>query len=155
MNGQEYQLYYAEVSKDRSNGQFHNKLKKVTIYYVASDDLRAHEEMLGDFGSLPPSKVWARRKHFLSPAIIHKFSTSSRGYAIIPITADDTKLTEDLGTVGCGFIQEYYLEDLLGNTAEAKRTAAVQVIIFVPTKGVFKGMLMSSRRMNAARQGGF
>ena len=33
----------------------------------------------------------------------------------------------------------------MGNNTDAKQTLAIQVRIFIPTKGVFKGMLMRSR----------
>ena len=56
-------------------------------------------------------------------------------------------MIEDVGTVGCGFIQDKYLEDLLGNNAQAKRALGIQIRIFVPTKGVFKGMLMRKRNI--------
>ncbi|KAL7550661.1 hypothetical protein ACHAWF_013880 [Thalassiosira exigua] len=141
--GKEFDLYYAEVSDDKSRAIITKgkkvliKKKKVTAYYVHSDDLRVHEEMLADFGVLSPSKVWARRKHFLSPAIKH-----NKEYALKTIVADNVAIIEDMGTVGCGFISEEYLEHLLGNNADARRSMAIQIRIFVPTLGVFKGMLV-------------
>ena len=65
-----------------------------------------------------------------------------------PIAARDVVVSEDVGTVGCGFIAERYLEDLLGNNAEARRTLGIQVRIFIPARGVFKGMLMRKQHLN-------
>jgi hypothetical protein len=133
-----YELYYAEVGEDKSSGYTYSKPKKVTAYYVCSDNLREEEEKLADFGALSPSKIWARRKHYISAAIKNK----KKEYAVYPITANDVTMIDDVGTVGCGFISEEYLEDILGNNAEAKRALGIQVRIFIPTMGVFKGMLM-------------
>jgi len=63
------------------------------------------------------------------------------------IAASDLNMIDDIGTVGCGFISEQYLEELLGNNAEAKRALGIQVRIFVPTRGIFKGMLMRKRNV--------
>ncbi|KAL7536707.1 hypothetical protein ACHAXR_007348 [Thalassiosira sp. AJA248-18] len=95
----EFELYHPQVNAQVGVKEFrYIKPRTVTAYYVRCDDLRAHEEMLGDFGSLPPSKVWARRKHFLSPAIKHK-----KEHAIYPVTSDDIVMIEDAGTVGTHF----------------------------------------------------
>jgi len=133
-----YELYYAEVGEDKSSGVAHNKPKKVTAYYVCSENLREEEEKLADYGALSPSKIWARRWHYISAAIKSK----KMEYAVYHITANDVTMIDDVGTVGCGFISEEFLEDILGNNAEAKRALGIQVRIFVPTMGVFKGMLM-------------
>ena len=85
----------------------------------------------------PPSKVWARHKHFISPATKY-----DKEYAIKPIVASNLAMIEDDGTVGCCFIAEQYPEDLLGNNASAKHTLSIQLRMFVPTRGVFKRMLM-------------
>jgi hypothetical protein len=137
-----YELYYAEVGDDKSGYSSYTKSKKVTAHYVCSESLREHEEKLADFGTLSPSKVWARRKHYLSPAM-----KLNKEFAVKHISANDLTMIEDVGTVGCGFIQDKYLEDLLGNNAQAKRALGIQIRIFVPTKGVFKGMLMRKRNI--------
>ena len=49
---------------------------------------------------------------------------------------------EENGNEGCGFAPSSYIEDLLGNTAEAKRADAIQVRIFGPKIGLAKGMLV-------------
>jgi len=137
-----YELYYAEVGDDKSGYSSYTKSKKVTAHYVCSENLREHEEKLADFGTLSPSKVWARRKHYLSPAM-----KLNKEFAVKHISANDLNMIEDVGTVGCGFIQEKYLEEILGNNAGAKRALGIQIRIFVPTKGVFKGMLMRKRNI--------
>ena len=42
-------------------------------------------------------------------------------------------MIEDDSTVGCCFIDEQYLKDLLGNNVSAKHTLAIQLQIFVQT----------------------
>lgn len=49
---------------------------------------------------------------------------------------------EENGNEGCGFAPPNYIEDLLGNTKEAKRADAIQVRIFGPKIGIAKGLLM-------------
>ena len=120
-----YELYYAEVGDDKSGYSSYTKSKKVTAHYVCSESLREHEEKLADFGTLSPSKVWARRKHYLSPAM-----KLNKEFAVKHISANDLTMIEDVGTVGCGFIQDKYLEDLLGNNAQAKRALGIQIRIF-------------------------
>jgi len=147
--GKVFELYHAKVKEDNSCGLSYSKSKKVIAYYVHTNNLRLHEEMLADFGTLPPSKIWARRGHFLSSATKLKFNNE---YGVKSIAADDVVMIEDLGTVGCGFISEQYLEALLGNNTEARRTLGIQVRIFIPTKGVFKGMLMRKQGINSKIQ---
>lgn len=141
VGNKEYDLYFADVGEDTS-GFSRFKKKKVTAYYVYSDNLREHEELLADFGSLPPHKVWARRKLLFSPA-----TKLGDKYAIKAINANDLTMVDDLGTAGCGFISEPYLENLLGNNKAAKNALGVQVRIFVPTKGIFKGVLIRKRNL--------
>ncbi|KAL3778522.1 hypothetical protein ACHAW5_005648 [Stephanodiscus triporus] len=135
-----YELYYAEVSEDKSGSSLYTKAKKVTAHYICSKNLREHEENQADFGTLSSSKTWARRQLYLSPAM-----KLNNEYAVKHIIGRDLTMIEDLGTVGCGFISSKYLEDLLGNNADAKRALGIQIRIFVPTYGVFKGMLMRKR----------
>ena len=119
MLDKDFDLYYAEVGDNMSCWSSYNKPKKETTWYVNWTNLHAHKEEWCDFGSLPPSKVWARRRHFISLATKY-----DKEYAIKPITASDLAMLEleDDGTVGCCFIAEQYLKDLLGNNASAKHT---------------------------------
>jgi hypothetical protein len=135
-----YDLYYAEVCEDKSGSSLYTKSKKVTAHYVCSENLHEHEENQADFGTLSSSKTWARRQLFLSPAM-----KLNHEYAVKHISRRDLTMIENVGTVGCGFISSKYLEDLLGNNAVAKRALGIQIRIFVPTYGVFKGMLMRKR----------
>ena len=54
---------------------------------------------------------------------------------------------EENGNEGCGFAPPNYIEDLLGNTVEAKRADSIQVRIFGPKIGIAKGLLM--KKMSA------
>ncbi|KAL3799924.1 hypothetical protein HJC23_007397 [Cyclotella cryptica] len=139
--GKHYELYHADVKHDPSRGMafrgMHVKAKKIVSYYVQTDNLREHEESLADFGSLNPRKVWARRQLFLSEAV-----KLTKKMGLQHVSKADIAMVKDDGTVGCGFIGEQYLESLLGGGAEAKRTIGIQVRIFVPSVGVFKGVLV-------------
>jgi len=143
----EYDLYYADVGEDTSGYSKFKRKKIVTAYYVCSENLREHEELLADFGALPAHKVCARRKLLFSPAMKVK-----NKYAIYPINANELTMVDDLGTTGCGFISEPYLEYLLGNNKAARVALGIQVRIFVPTMGIFKGVLMRRRNMQVPIQ---
>ena len=58
-------------------------------------------------------------------------------------TIDEPQPTEESG--GCGFIPSEMLLSLLGGTAEARRTTAIQVRIVIPRLGIFKGELCRKR----------
>ena len=58
------------------------------------------------------------------------------------VSASYFKAIEENGNEGCGFAPPNYIEDLLGNTKEAKRVDAIQVRIFGPKIGIAKGVLM-------------
>jgi len=121
---------------------------RATLWYVATSIdadkgealgwLKQRLEMLADFGSLPLSKQAARMELLFTPAI------KKRGAYLIDtcFIAEDVELIEDSGGDGCGFVPRGYIEKLLGNREVGKRTFGLQVRIFVPTLGIFKGMLM-------------
>lgn len=51
---------------------------------------------------------------------------------------------EESGHTGCGFIDPEFLEKILGQV-DGARTNSIQVRLFIPRKGVYKGMLMKKR----------
>ena len=53
--------------------------------------------------------------------------------------------TTDNGNDGCGFINEAYLEHLLGDKKYAQDTLSIQIRFVSPRLGIFKGMLMRKR----------
>ena len=65
------------------------------MHYVTSPNFHEREELLADFGSLTPNKVWARRKHCLSPGL--KLKTDKQ-YAVKPIAANVLDMIDDVGT---------------------------------------------------------
>mmetsp|Transcript_10284 Transcript_10284/g.22033 ORF Transcript_10284/g.22033 Transcript_10284/m.22033 type:complete len:907 (+) Transcript_10284:144-2864(+) len=151
-----WELYYAEVDKTKVRGQhlgMYHQPKTVTAYYVQTEgrnmesvDLLQRELLLGDFSTLSSRKVWDRRHLSLSPAKkIHG------QYAIFQVASRDIEMVDDVGTTGCGFIEEGYMEELLGGNTAATRALAIQVRIHVPSKGIFKGMLMRKRGMTGGR----
>ncbi|KAL7464799.1 hypothetical protein ACHAXS_005127 [Conticribra weissflogii] len=151
-----WELYYAEVDKTKVRGQHHgmfNQPKTVTAYYVQTEgpnvesvDLLQRELLLGDFSTLPSRKVWDRRHLSLSPA-----KKIDGQYALFQVGSSDIEMIDDVGTTGCGFIEEGYMAQLLGGNPTATRALAIQVRIHVPSKGIFKGMLMRKRGMARGR----
>ena len=70
--------------------------------------------------------------------------SSHPGY-VRKIKGTNFSTIEENGNEGCGFAPPNFIEDLLGNTAEASRTDAIQVRIFGPRVGVCKGMLVKKQ----------
>ena len=144
IDGKRYELYYADVGNDPTKSSVYFKTKQVVAHYLQTENLRELEESLADFGSLKPRKVWARRRLFLSTAVTLKVGTCG----ISELTQADIAMHDNSCTVGCGFIDEALLEELLGNNVAARRAIGVQIRINVPTLGVFKGVLMRKRITN-------
>jgi hypothetical protein len=135
--GKRYELWYGDV-ETKSGGMHYQKARKVVAHYIQTENLRELEEGLADFGSLEARKVWARRKLFLSTAAKLK-----DGYAVEKVLDEDILMDEDAeNTVGCGFICEKYLVEILGKNSAARRALGIQIRINIPTCGVFKGVLM-------------
>jgi hypothetical protein len=86
----------------------------------------------GDFKVLDPRKIAARFELFQSPA---KF--------IAPLPSEVFREIEEDGNVGCGFIDSNFLEKLCrqGGVDHPEMVSAIQVRIFIPSMGIFKGML--------------
>ena len=97
---------------------------------------------IGDFSSLTTRKVVARLELFQSPA----YKCKSTGEFMLKFF-DHREFgdIDEKGHVGCGFICEKLLVEILGNTKFAERAICIQIRAFVPMKGVYKGMLMKKR----------
>ena len=97
---------------------------------------------IGDFSSLTTRKVVSRLELFQSPAYRCKITGKYVMKVFDHSTFGDIK---EEGHVGCGFICEELLADILGNNNVAKMAICVQVRAFVPMKGIYKGMLMRKK----------
>lgn len=150
-SGNVHELVSCKTYEESSGFKFaKRKVARVIYAQTQGPDLEpfAVDEYLlrlGDFTTIPPRKIAARLELFQSP--------SSLG---IVSHEDDSwfQRIPDLGYVGGGFIHEDTLLDVLKRAgmgeAGAKRVAAVQVRIFVPSMGIFKGMLVKKRTRNGA-----
>ena len=97
---------------------------------------------LAAFECLNPRKVGARLELLQSPAAKNK----SNGLSML--SHHDFSLFEEIeerGHVGCGFICENLLVQLLGGDATAKNAICIQVRSLIPRLGLFKCMLMSKK----------
>ena len=94
---------------------------------------------VGDFTTLPPRKIAARLELLQSPSSMRLVFHEDSWFQQIP----------DLGYVGGGFIHEDTLFELMRRAGmgptPARRVAAIQVRLFIPSMGVFKGMLVKKR----------
>ena len=126
-------LYYADVVCKQPRGSksymlYGGNQKHIEAVYVQTDgpngmepvDLRKREESIADFSVLSPNKVWDRRSLALTPAMKIKGE-----YAIKTVSPHDIVMIKDAGTTGCGFIDEGYLEKLLGSNKDARRAIAM------------------------------
>lgn len=107
-------------------------------------DISIQEELekLADFASLNPRKIAARLELLQSPmeSMFPNLSASDIAYVDDPVYGKG-RMTDDEGVDGCGYISEdFLLYTLYGN--RIIKPAAIQVRIFAPTLGIFKGMLV-------------
>ena len=147
-NGRQYQLLSSKLHKD-CTGYFNAPRMRVTMQYVAVSgpdlitiDLQEELNKIGNFGALLPHKAAARLELFESPST--KCNIKARENLILDdiSSADFEEIAEEGCYEGCGFIPKSYITRLVGNYAVGKRTMALQVRIFAPKIGIFKGMLV-------------
>ena len=120
--------------------------KILRLRYVAVDgpnmrpiNLQQTLESIADFVALPSRKVVSRLELFDTPAMTPK---NSRSMLVTDLIAADFEEIPEEGHEGCGFIPRAFLERFFGSSAVGKRTLAIQVRVFCPSLGIFKGMLM-------------
>jgi hypothetical protein len=120
--------------------------------------ISAEEELqkLANFAALPTRKAMARLQLLQSPAYMVPTTTrhdckKMHGIFFFPRASDIcTQMVNDPGCAGCGFIAESLLMDMfdsLGKKSLAKKVFAIQVRLFVPTMGIYKGMLCRKRNI--------
>ena len=103
---------------------------------------------VASFSSLSSRKVKSRLELFQSPA----YNCKATGRRLLEFY--DNSIFEDIaemGHVGCGFICEDLLKELLGNDSLARKAICIQCRLFIPRKGVYKGMLMKKKIESGAK----
>lgn len=140
----EYELLSVKIDDDNQAGQPPSggrlKKKKASMVYVSvspnqdGSPFSIKDFLLGfgDFSVIDPRKIAARLELFQSPALF-----------IQPLPLEVFGEIEERGNVGCGFIASTFLEKLCkrGGVKNPAAVSAIQVRLFIPSMGIFKGML--------------
>lgn len=101
---------------------------------------------IADFSSLNPRKAAVRLQLLQSPAAL----LENGQYAIFNIKIEDLCEIDEHNHTGCGFICEEYLNSLIpGKTLNT--LGSVQIRLYAPSFGLFKGMLMRKRITSGAK----
>ena len=148
-NGNVYELISVKVQSDNEiNAGFHSQAKCARLVYaqisgsgMESVDVQDWLSRLADFQSLTPRKLVARLELLQSP--LYKFPSGE--FAMFPISKTEFKDIEEEGHVGCGFICNEMLEELMRSRDAARKIICLQVRIYIPTMGIYKGMLMRKK----------
>ena len=143
-----FQLILSKLVESDRGGLFH-KPKDMQYLYMQTDGPGLETispkdvlESIADFSAISTRKAKARLELFASPA--YKCS-STKKHLLKFLNQSIFGDIEEKGHVGCGFICEDLLVEILGMNATAERAICIQVRIFIPMKGVYKGMLMKKR----------
>jgi len=150
-DGSVYELISTKVMDDGGGSIFFTTPKVLHMAYVQTagpgletvsiQDLLSR---IADFGSLSPRKMVARLELFQSPAWTMDTTLQPSDFQEIP----------EEGQVGCGFICDRLLHNLLLRHIKTKKsvsntvadiTISIQVRIFIPSLGVYKGILMKKQ----------
>ena len=105
-------------------------------------------ESIADFSAISTRKAKARLELFASPA--YKYPSTKKPLLKF-LNQSIFEDIEEKGHVGCGFICEDFLVEILGMNAIAEKAICIQCRIFIPMKGVYKGMLMKKRIKNGPK----
>ena len=153
-NGSGFELLSVKIQSDKEKNFGISSNAKVAQFAYAqvfgpnirSVNLEDWLCRLGDFSHLTQRKLVARLDLLQSPAYKFKSGPKTGEYGIIPLELSIFREIEEDGHVGCGFICEDLLFDIMGGKgALAKRTICIQVRIYIPTMGIYKGMLMKKK----------
>jgi hypothetical protein len=144
-DGLTYELVSCKVYDDNQGFGFcKSKVARLAYAKVGGADLvpfsmQDHLLRVADFTTLNPRKIAARLELFQSPSNLKIVCLNDSDFADIP----------DRGYVGGGFISEDKLLevlDLAGMKENAAiRVTAIQVRLFIPSMGLYKGMLVKKR----------
>jgi RNA dependent RNA polymerase len=140
--GREYELFTVKIDDDKSGGgPVGVRTKVAKLVYVdvspcANGSRFSIEDFLlgfGDFSVLDPRKISARLELFQSPARFEIPQFDPSHFCEI----------EETGNVGCGFIASHLLAKICdrGGLKHTELVSAIQVRLFIPSMGIFKGML--------------
>lgn len=116
------------------------KDEAVISYFVRyDDDISIQEELekIGNWSALPSTTKLAARFCLLQSPLVRLNKDGDVQYCVHDSVFEDV---EEGGHTGCGFIDSKFLEDILGK--KGSRTNCIQVRLFIPRKGIYKGMLM-------------
>jgi ribosomal protein L24 len=147
-NGCNYELLCSKLQKENSSGYAMSiNSSKISLHFVCCDDsgwLQKELEEVADFAGLPSHKVASRLELFQTPAM--KSKIKARELLILDdLSSQDFDCIPENSNEGCGFVPRGIIRRLLGNFTNGKRTFAIQVRIFAPKIGIFKGMLVERR----------
>jgi ribosomal protein L24 len=113
-------------------------------YFLVSDpsdtsDFKLQQilEDIADFGVLTPQKAAARLQLLLSTSSKH----NGENCIFDGLSSQDFEIIEENSNEGCGFIPRKYIDQFFGHLPLESRIFAIQVRIFAPKLGIFKGML--------------
>ena len=140
--GREYELFSVKIDDDKNGGGpvgVRSKVAKLVYVDVspcANGSRFSIEDFLlgfGDFSVLDPRKIFARLELFQSPARFEIQQFDRSHFCEI----------EESGNVGCGFIASHLLAKICdrGGLKHTELISAIQVRLFIPSMGIFKGML--------------
>lgn len=141
-SGQEYELVSIKIDEDKdSTFKFSRGSMKVTLAFVSTapcsngDPFSIKDFLMqyGDFSVLDPRKIAARLELLQSPPRIEIQEFHRDHFCEIPET----------GNVGCGFISPKQLKEICkqGGLKHPELVSAIQVRLFIPALGIFKGVL--------------
>jgi len=141
-----YTLACSKMMDSKGKGSFGQK-KTIRLTYLATKypdeidwDIQKELEAIANFRSLTPGKAVARLEHFQT--------SCNRQHLWDHLTASDFEQIVEDSHLGCGFIPEDMLCSLLKNKLLSKRVVAIQVRVFAPSMGIFKGMLVRKHGIN-------
>ena len=148
-HGRKYQLLLSK---------YHKSSKEISLRYVLVKsyrhgeclpeiDLERQLNKIGDFGKLTARKCASRLELFHSPALKGRGDANGSMHLVFhDLKRDDFELIDEYCHEGCGFIPRSYLDRFLaGSYCSNNNVASIQVRIFSPVLGVFKGVLMEKR----------
>ena len=103
--------------------------------------LKTALERVADFSSLPNSRKVAKRLELFGSKAVAKCPPCRRHYTEFSIIQETiSPVTNESMGDGCGFISDDLIQELLGNR-DNRNNLAIQVRVFGPRLGVYKGML--------------
>ena len=119
------------------------KARNLSLYFVRCDTTSLQQvlEGIGDFAGIPSHKVVTRLQVFQTPAM-HKEPKENDLFILDNLTYSDLEEVPENCNKGCGFIPKQVITRLLGSHTRGKQTVAMEIRLFAPKLGIFKGMLV-------------